>query len=552
MFIKFRVRKERFICTLGYKHENTNLNNKIYKAGMYLRLSREDEEKQNKSDLSQSINNQRDFITAFANENNFNIVETYCDDGISGTTFDRDDFQRMIKDIENKKINMVITKDLSRLGRDHIQTDYYLEIFFPSKNVRFIAINDGYDSIQNENFGNEIIPFKSLLNEMYAKDISKKVRTSLKTKQIKGEYLGTTAPYGYMKNPNKKGQLIPDPISSKYVQKIFELYLSGKSLLWIANYLTAENIPTPSGYRNIKNTQKYIKGLWNEKSVKFILSNEVYLGHTIQNKKKKISYKMKKQVDIPKSEWIKVKNTHEPIITERDFSLANQILEKRAIHKKPNVTHLLTGFMFCGNCGAPITFLPQHIKGKYYTCCSTAKRTKKSMNLCQMKLIPEDVVNNYILDTLRLICVQYLNEDKLVSNTSNSRTDYILNNLINEKNKINANLENNKNISFNLYKDKISGIIDNSQFIELSNNFKKENEKLSKELEKTEEKINTLKLQTENKEFVKKIIHNFLSFKNVDRNILALLINKIVIDLDKTITIYFNFTNPEKKKLLKL
>ncbi len=532
-----------------YKHENSHTNNKIYKAGMYLRLSREDEDKLNKSDLSQSINNQRDFITAFAEENNFNIVDTYCDDGISGTTFERDDFQRMIKDIENKKINMVITKDLSRLGRDHIQTDYYLEMYFPSKGVRFIAINDGYDSINNEHFANDIVPFKSLLNEMYAKDISKKVRTSLRTKQLKGEYLGTTAPFGYMKNPDKKGHLIPDPISSIYVKKIFELYLSGNSLLSIANYLTEQKIPTPSGYRNIQNTQKYVKGLWNEKTVRFILMNEVYLGHTIQNKKKKLNYKLKKQIDIPKSEWIKVKNTHEPIISEKDFLLANQILQKRAIHKEPKVEHLLTGFMFCENCNAPITFVSQHQKGKYYTCCSTAKRTKKSLNLCQTKLIPEEVVNNYVLNTLREICFNFLEENDLTDKALQNKKDFLLKDLLKEEKKIKEKLENNSKISFNLYKDKVNGIIDDFQFLELSNNLKQENENYTSSLEKIEQRIKTVKLETENKKEIKKIIHNFLSFENINRNILALLIEKIVIGLDKSITIYFTFKKPEKTNI---
>ena len=545
MFINFEFERRFLKCILGYKHETTNFNNKIYKAGMYLRLSREDEDKNQQTDPSQSINNQRDFITNYAEENGVIIVDTYCDDGISGTTFERADFQRMIADIENKKINMVITKDLSRLGRDYIQTGYYLEKYFPEKNVRFIAINDGYDSF-GESSANEMAPFKTVFNDMYAKDISKKVRTSLKTKQLKGEYLGTTAPYGYMKNPNKKGQLIPDPVSSKYVQKIFELYLGGTALRAIANYLTEQQIPTPSGYRNIQNTQKYIKGLWNEKSVRFILSNEVYLGHTIQNKKKKINYKIKKQIDIPKSQWIKVENTHEPIISKKDFLLANQILEKRAFHKEPKVKHLLTGFMFCGNCGAPITFVSQHIKGKYYTCCSTAKRTKKELNLCQTKLIPENVVNNYVINTLKTLCLQFLDEDNLLQHSSCFRKENILADLLKEKKKLKDNIENTNNISFHLYKDKIANVIDEEQFISLSNNLKLEREKLMKDLRKTEEKIAELQIQADNKDAIKKIIHKFLSFENIDRNILALLIDKIVIDLDRTITIYFTFANPEK------
>ena len=293
----------------------------------------------------------------------------------------------MIVDIENKKINMVITKDLSRLGRDYIETGNYLEKYFPTNKVRFVAVNDGYDSL-NDGYANEFAPFKSVFNDMYAKDISKKVRTALKTKQINGEYIGTIAPFGYIKDNNKKGHLLPDPISSEYVKKIFNLYLAGTPLLSIANILTGQKIPTPSEYRKINNTQKYLKGAWNEKSVRFILKNEVYLGHTVQNKKKKINYKIDKQIDIPKGQWIKVENTHEPIIAKEDFLTVQSILEKKSYIPKKGKKHLLTGFIFCGNCNSPYTFIPMHQKGKFYACCSTAKRYKKELGLCKMRTHP--------------------------------------------------------------------------------------------------------------------------------------------------------------------
>jgi len=230
-----------------------------FKAGLYVRLSREDEDKQNINDFSESIKNQKEFLSEYAIKNGYSIVDIYADDGISGTTFDREDFNRMLRDIEIGRINMVITKDLSRLGRDYIKTGEYLEKYFPSKNVRYIAVNDGYDSFKDENSNNEMAPFKAVFNDMYAKDISKKVRTALKTKQLKGEYLGTTPAFGYKKDSKIKGKLLIDELSSKYVKKIFELYLSGKSILEISNMLTKAEVPTPSQYAKIGNTQKYIK-----------------------------------------------------------------------------------------------------------------------------------------------------------------------------------------------------------------------------------------------------------------------------------------------------
>ena len=534
-----------------YKHLNENEfeKSKKYKVAMYLRLSREDEDKESIYDASESIINQKNFITSFAEENGFNIVDIYCDDGISGTTFDRPDFNRMIQDIEAKKINMVITKDLSRFGRDYSKTGYYIENYFPSKNVRFIAINDGYDSNQ-ENSNNDMVPFKTVFNDMYARDISGKVRTALKTKQKNGEYIGTSAPFGYMKNPNQKGQLIPDPTSSKYVQKIFELYLSGYSLLKISNYLTEHKIPTPSEYSKIKNTQKYIKGLWNEKSVRFILTNEVYLGHTIQNKKKKVNYKLKKQIELQKNEWIKVENTHQAIISESDFKTASQILQKRSFRKEPKVTHLLTGFLFCGHCGAPVTYISQYTKGKNYTCCSIAKRTKKELNLCQTNLIPEDIVNTYVLNSLKSICKQYLNIDKLTNDCKNNNKNTVMVNLLKDEQKLKEQIEENKTVSFNLYKDKINETITLEQYNTFTNNLETENKRYQKRLLEIQKDLEKFNLQAENTSKMKEIIQRFLNFKNPNRNILALLIDKVVIDLDKTITIYYTFRNPEISKIV--
>ena len=535
---------------MNYKHliENEFKKNNKYKVAMYVRLSREDEDKNSIYDASESIVNQKSFITAFANEHGFNIVETYCDDGISGTTFDRPDFNRMIHDIETKKINMVITKDLSRFGRDYSKTGYYIENYFPSRNIRFIAINDGYDS-NLESSNNDMVPFKTVFNDMYARDISTKVKTALRTKQKNGEYIGTSAPFGYMKNPDRKGHLIPDPVSSKYVKKMFELYLSGYNLLRIANYLTEHKIPTPSEYSKVKNTQKYIKGLWNEKSVKFILSNEVYIGHTIQHKKKKVNYKVHKQIDIPKTEWIKVENTHQPIISKSDFEAVAQILKKRYFHKEPKVIHLLSGFLFCGHCGAPVTYVSQYAKGKYYTCCSTAKRTRKELNLCQTSLIHEDILNKYVLDSLRDICYKYLNIDKLATDCKNNNTNIVMANLLKDEQRVKEQLEENKAISFNLYKDKVSGAITLEQYNSFTDNLELENKRYQERLSNIQADLQKFNLQIEDTTRIKKIIQSFLSFENPDRDILALLIDKVVIDLDKTITIYYNFTNPEVKKL---
>jgi len=197
-----------------------------YKVGAYVRLSREDETKT--SNFSESINNQKEYILKYVSDNNLNLVNIYVDDGFSGTNFDRPGFKSLMQDIEIGKINMVITKDLSRLGRDHIETGNLIEKYFPTHNIRYVAINDNYDSLEDDSSANDIAPFKNVFNDMYAKDISKKVRTALHTKQLNGDFIGTNAPIGYIKDTNNKHKLVIDKNTSYIVKRIFREFLDGK------------------------------------------------------------------------------------------------------------------------------------------------------------------------------------------------------------------------------------------------------------------------------------------------------------------------------------
>ncbi|MCL2165364.1 MAG: recombinase family protein [Oscillospiraceae bacterium] len=385
-----------------YKHycyDNGNIN---FRVGLYSRLSREDE----KEHTSESIQNQVEFLEQIILQNGWTLVDKYIDDGISGTTFERPDFKRMISDIEAGRINLVITKDLSRLGRDYIQTGYYLENYFPSKNIRYIAVNDGFDTFE-EASSNDFIPFKSVFNDMYAKDISKKVRTALKTKQVAGLYIGNHAPLGYQKDIEQKGHLIPDPVSAAYVRRIFEKYLAGVPMQSISIQLTQEGIPTPSQYAGNCPTQERFIGVWNDKTVRVILKNEVYIGHTVQNKAKKVNYKLDKQVNLPSSQWIKVENTHEPIIPLEDFQAVQALLEKKSHPNKGGTMHLFTGFVFCGHCGTPYSYTNQHQKGKFYLICGTAKRHRK-LGLCKTFTVREEILQEHILALLREIAEQYI------------------------------------------------------------------------------------------------------------------------------------------------
>lgn len=275
---------------------------------LYLRLSRDDE----RNSDSESIVNQRDFLHSYAERNGFEISGEFCDDGYSGTNFDRPAFCKMLNEIENGSIHIILTKDLSRLGRDYIKTGYYLEQYFPSKKVRYIAVNDGIDTLFDTP-ANDMAPFRAVFNDMYAKDISKKVRSALDTKKREGKFIGALAPYGYKKHPFDHNLLIVDNEKAEIVKNIFKMRIQGLSYSEISRTLTAKGIPSPSS-----KSEK-----WNDVTVKRIIKNPLYSGHLVQSRTKKINYKVKKRMYLPPCDWIIVKNTHEAIISEEIFEKAN-------------------------------------------------------------------------------------------------------------------------------------------------------------------------------------------------------------------------------------
>lgn len=314
-------------------------------------------------------------------------------------------------------------------------------------------------------------------------------------------------------------------------------------------------MPTPSQYAKIANTQKYIKGAWNDKSVRFILQNEVYIGNTIQNKRKKVNYKINKQIEIPKSQWIKVENTHEPIISKQDFEMAQEML-KRHSYKHKNITngqtqglplqkhkeknHLLSGLLYCGNCKAPMTFIPTYKKRGYYICCSTTKRYKKELNLCQMKLIKETEIEEKVINILKQITQKYINKNRFETEICRGRTpgrpDY-------EKflKTLQTKITDLQKVNLNLYKDKVKEIIAEKQFLELLEETNKEKEKYILQIQEINKKIEESKEQEKSDSILKNVVDKILNYEDVDANLVGLLIDKIIINLDGTIEINFKF-----------
>lgn len=360
-------------------NKNTQFN-KI--TALYCRLSRDDDF----SGDSMSIQNQKDMLKRYADENSFVNCQYFVDDGVSGTTFERKGFQEMITEIENGNVATVIVKDLSRLGREYLQTGYYTEIMFPKYDVRFIAINDNVDS---SNGDNEFAPFKNIINEWYARDISRKIRSTFRTKALKGEFFGTTTPYGYMKSPENKHKLIPDE-NAPTVQRMFKMALEGANCNTIARTLKAGKIPIPGAYvRDMqgvlhKANVKYPYD-WEQPTVRYILSNEVYIGTIVNNVTSTKSFKDRTRVKNSDSEKIKVENMHEPLVDRETF----YTVQERIAIKKPaenNSDSIFRGLLKCGECGGNLVFgkATQRRISHYYRCGRYARHrdcTPHTVNL---------------------------------------------------------------------------------------------------------------------------------------------------------------------------
>ena len=524
-----------------------DLKSQNFKVGMYIRLSREDGDKQE----SESIGNQRNILQRYVKENDLCFVKEYVDDGVSGTTFDRSGFNEMLQDIENKNINMVITKDLSRLGRDYIKTGFYIEDYFPKNNVRYVAITDGIDTYLDST-NNDITPFKAIMNDMYAKDISKKIRSVYKEKQKQGEYLCSTTAYGYKKHPSIKNKLVVDRKVKSVVEKIFDMYSNGHGSSEIVNYLNSHQYLSPSGYRKTGIVQDENKTgyNWNEVTICNMLRNEVYIGNTVQNKKSVISYKVKKIRTVEKENQIRVNNTHEPIIDKDTFEKVQCILEKRGTNTKLKYDYLLRGLLYCYRCKRKLQIVlkknsKRNSKAHPYITCSDAKERG-----CYPLSMNYEKLERHIIDIVKKICRIYADKEifarvfeKYQNKTLDIREGYRnklsqVNKAINE---INSNLD-------KMYMDKLRGVLQEEDYIRVSQKLKFERTKLNEQKKEIEQKLSQTEEKVDNKNKAKEekeldeLIEDFLKLEKIDKIYLYRLINKIEIDKDKNIYIYFNFS----------
>ena len=373
----------------------------VYVA-IYLRLSRDDGNAE-----SMSIANQREMLIAYCEERGWKIYDIYVDDGFTGTNFDRPGFQRMIEDVKKGYISVVLTKDLSRFGRNYIVTGHYTDFFFPEHGVRFVAVNDSYDSDKEDN---DIAPFKNVLNEMYAKNVSKSVRSARGTSAKQGKFMGSKPPFGYVRSPENKHILIVDPPASGIVKRLFREFAGGESGRNIAAKLNAENVDTPAEYYFKQTGKRATRGdskqQWGSCTIMQLLRNQVYIGNMVQCKRKVTSFKTKKRKVTDPDDWVVVVNTHEALIDKYTWDCVQRRMDatKRAssnhsikVNSRKEVS-LFSGIIRCADCGAAMAFNQRERKNgnaKMIYRCSRYNNGGK--DACSTHTIDAEVLESIIL-----------------------------------------------------------------------------------------------------------------------------------------------------------
>ncbi len=509
-----------------------NLNDATTQHGavtaLYCRLSCDDD---NEGE-SLSIENQKKLLTQYADEKGFFNTRFYVDDGISGTTFERDGFKRMMSDVQSGEVKTVIVKDMSRFGRDYIQVGLYTEILFPQNNVRFIAINDSYDSVNGDN---DFIPFKNIMNEWYAKDTSKKIKAVNRAKARAGEHLTSNVPYGYVKNPDNPKQWIIDEEAAEIVREIFQLCLKGLNTNQIANSLCKRRVLIPTAYKSVHGVvnRKFAddtKFSWNSDTVSRILANRCYAGDTVNGKTMKKSFKIKKRIDLSPDEWQIVPNTHEAIIDRDTWELVQKIRQGR----RRNVRHnyqipILSGHLFCADCGSKLYYVKPPKQAEYYCCAGYRKRK----GFCTGHHIRADVVEQLLIRQINSIMV-YVSEyeDKFIRQVMERGTAEHLkqtNSLRKTIDTAKRRIEQIDSVISQLYEDKVVGEITAEMFTKLSAKYIAEQEEQNTALKAAKKELAALEAKkTDTTKFID-LVRKYSQITELTPQILNEFIDKVTV-----------------------
>ena len=456
---------------------NTPRPNGEWRAGLYVRLSREDGDRAE----SESVASQKALLSRFAEERNLPF-EFYIDDGWSGTDFDRPSFRRMIADVTSKKINCVVVKDLSRFGRNYVESGKYLETVFPLFHVRFIAVNDGIDSEENpQSMNTVLVPFKNILNDEYCRDISVKVRSALDIRRKQGKFIGSFAAYGYRKDENDHNRLVVDETAAEIVREIYRKFLSGYSVLGIARELNGRGVPNPSVYRGGGGNNS---GLWADSTVRRILTSEVYIGNLVQKKNEIVSYKIHVSRGVSEERRIRAEHTHEAIISEEDFNRVKSLLGRDTrTSPKSGTLSLFAGFLKCADCGRAMQkrTVKQPYKTYDYYVCSTYK--KMHSTLCSKHAIRADALEEAVLEALNGYIAIAVNFERVKEQIGKTARDGVRERLNSELSAKTRERERVRGLLIDLYPDYKNGLLSREQYFALKEKCELRAEKIDAETE---------------------------------------------------------------------
>ena len=525
----------------------------FYSAGLYLRLSRDDSAMDADSGRTESISigSQRELIRSFIREQeDMELFDCYADDNYSGSNFERPEFKRMISDIEAGRVNCVIVKDLSRFGRDYIETGRYLDQVFPALGVRFIALTDRYDSFSADaGERNIVLPVKNFINDSYCRDISTKVKSQLAVKRRKGECLAAFAVYGYRKSAEDRNTLLVDDYAAEIVRRIFAWKIEGMAVSAIAEKLNDLHILSPKEYKKslgLNYRGGFTRGSgskWSSPSIRRILTNEVYLGHLVQGRTERVNIKVKKRVEKPEEEWIRVEDAHEPIISADDFAIVQNLLKAdgRVSPKRKEISPFM-GLLFCGDCREQMVRRVNCYKGteKVYYICSTKNRGEG----CSRHSIEETVLKELAGTAIRRYANDFLEQEKLFAQAKEREANL---QAVISYNKEIARLKREQEKYFSLtaglYEDLRTGVITKEEFERLHGEFQKKAESLAAAEGRQEQLVKEMFRSGVLSAGRLAAFKDSLELKEIDRHTLASLVERIWVYEGKRIEIEFYFTD---------
>ena len=521
-----------------------NTQKKIWNATLYLRLSRDDGDKEESGSITGQRELLRDYISQHPELREYAIR---IDDGFSGSTFERPGFQKMIEDVKAGRTDCIVVKDLSRFGRNYLDAGEYIEKIFPFLGVRFIAVNDNYDSLGEKKSSDDlIIPFKNLINEAYCRDISMKIRSQLEIKRKNGQFLGSFAAFGYLKDEQDKNKLVVDQYAADIVRDIFKWKLEGISPQDIADALNKLGILSPMEYKRslgMKYTTSFktsAKAAWSAGTVIRILKNPIYTGVLIQGKETTPSYKVHKRIAKDKSEWTVIENSHEAIISGIDFDSVQKVL-KCDTRRSPDdkAVGLFSGMLFCGDCGASMVrkTVPAGEKKYVYYVCSAHKQDKS----CSPHRMRDAALEEIVLDSLRQHIREVVNMSELldITDTAPLRTAQAQK-VQRQLDKKREEYEKLQKLLMSLYENLTDGVIDREEYARLKASFTARADEAEKQMDALRESLNDIQSHgTENvwmNEFIKR-----QELASLDRAVVVALIDKILIHSNDMVEIIYRW-----------